>query len=59
MSVRTSVRRSNLIVATASAIIGFVAIALTLAQGGGTVGYVLGVVLLANGYARYRLAQRE
>lgn len=52
-------RRTNLIVATASAIVGSVAIALTLAQGGGTVGFVLGVVLLANGYARYRLAQRE
>ncbi|MEE8422152.1 MAG: hypothetical protein V3S31_05175 [Dehalococcoidia bacterium] len=52
-------QRSNLIVASASAIVGLVAIALTFAQGGGTVGYVLGVVLLVNGYVRYRLGQRD
>lgn len=57
--VRTSVQRSNLILAAASAIVGLLAIAVTLAQGGGTVGFVLGVVLLANGYVRYRLGQRR
>lgn len=57
--VRTSVQRSNLIVAWASGIVGLVAIALTFAQGGGTVGYVLGVVLVVNGLVRYRLGQRD
>lgn len=52
-------QRTNLIIAAASAAVGLLAILLTLAQGGGTVGFVLGFVLLVNGLVRYRLAQRE
>ena len=57
--VELSVQRTNLTIAIASAGVGLLAILLTLAQGGGTVGFVLGFVLLVNGIVRYRLAQRE
>ncbi len=56
---RTSVRRTNLTLAIASASIGLLAFVLTLFQGGGMVGYVLAVVLLTNGYVRYRMVERE
>ena len=52
-------RRSNLVIAAASTGVGLLAIAMTLAQGGGVVGFVLGAVLLANGFVRYRIAQRR
>ncbi|HJM75656.1 MAG TPA: hypothetical protein QGI71_07335 [Dehalococcoidia bacterium] len=52
-------RRTNLTIAIGSASVGLLAILLTLAQGGGTVGFLLGFVLLVNGLVRYRLAQRE
>ncbi len=57
--VGVSVRRTNLTIAIGSASVGLLAILLTLAQGGGTVGFLLGFVLLVNGLVRYRLAQRE
>ena len=56
---RTAVRRSNLVIAAASATVGLLALALTLAAGGGAVGYALGAVLLVNAFARYRIAQRR
>ena len=53
-------RRSNLVLATASAAVGLLAIAMTLAAGGlFAVGTVLGVILLANAFARYLIAQRQ
>lgn len=52
-------QRLNLMAATASAALGLLAILLTLSRGGGTVGFVLGFVLLLNGLVRYRMAQRE
>ena len=52
-------RRSNLVIAAASAAVGALALALTLAAGGGAVGFVLGTILLVNALVRYRLAQRE
>ncbi len=56
---RTSVRRTNLTFAIASASIGLLAFVLTLFQGGGMVGYVLAEELLTNGYVRYRMVERE
>jgi hypothetical protein len=53
------VRRTNFTIAIASAGVGLLALLMTVAQGGGTVGYVLGSVLLVNGLVRSRLAQRE
>ena len=55
----TPVRRTNFTIAIASAGVGLLALLMTVAQGGGTVGYVLGSVLLVNGLVRSRLAQRE
>lgn len=52
-------QRTNLIIALVSGAVGLLAILLTLAQGGGTVGFALGFVLLVNGIVRYRIAQRE
>ncbi len=52
-------RRSNLVIAVASATVGGLALALTVAAGGGAVGYVLGTVLLVNALVRYRIAHRE
>jgi hypothetical protein len=52
-------RRSNLVLAVASAVVGGFALALTVAAGGGAVGYVLGAILLLNAVVRYRIAQRE
>ncbi len=56
---RTAMRRPNLVIAMASAAVGLLALALTFAAGGGTVGYVLGMVLLANAFVRYCMAQRR
>ncbi len=53
-------RRSNLVIATASAAVGLLAIAMTLAAGElFAVGTVLGIVLLANAFVRYLIAQRQ
>lgn len=52
-------RRTNMIIAIASSAVGLLAVLLTLAQGGGAVGFILGFVLLVNGLVRYRIAQRE
>jgi hypothetical protein len=53
-------RRSNFVIATASAAVGLLAIAMTLAAGElFAVGTVLGIVLLANALVRYLIAQRQ
>ena len=52
-------RRSNLMVAGASAAAGALALLVTAGSGGNSLGYVLGGVLLANAFVRYQLAQRR
>ena len=52
-------RRSNLMASGASAVAGALAVLVTVSTGGGAMGYLLGVVLLANAFVRYQLAQRE
>lgn len=52
-------RRSNLIVAGASAAAGALFLLVTAGTGGNTMGYILGGVLLANAFVRYQLAQRR
>ena len=53
-------RRSNFVIAMASAAVGSLAIAMTLAAGElFAVGTVLGIVLLANALVRYLIAQRQ
>lgn len=53
-------RRSNLIFAAASAVLGVIALAITFAAGEVfAVGTLLGVVLLVNALIRYSIAQRE
>lgn len=58
--VGAAVRRTNLVIAAASATVGVLALAITLAAGEVfALGTALGVVLLVNALVRYRLAQRR
>lgn len=53
-------RRANLVLAGASAVVGLLALAFTLASGEVfALGTVLGVVLLVNAAVRYMMAQRQ
>lgn len=52
-------RRANLAIAGASSAAGVLALFITAATDGGSLGYVLGAVLLANSFVRYQLAQRR
>lgn len=52
-------RRAHLLLAGASAAAGALSLLVTTATGGGTLGYLLGGLLLANAAVRYQLAQRR
>ncbi|MEZ4501856.1 MAG: hypothetical protein R3C39_04485 [Dehalococcoidia bacterium] len=51
-------QRANLMIAGASAAAGALALLLTATAGAGALVFVLGVLLLANAFVRYQLAQR-
>jgi hypothetical protein len=51
-------QRANLVIAGASAAAGALALVVTAASGGGVLGFILGLLLLANAFVRYQLAQR-
>ena len=52
-------RQSNLMAAGASAAAGALAVLVTAGSGGSAMGYLLGVVLLANAFVRYQLARQS
>lgn len=52
-------RRTNLIIASASASAGALALFVTATTGGEFLGLLLGTLLLSNAVVRYQLAQRR
>ena len=52
-------QRANLVIAGASAAAGALAVLMGAAAGGGALVLVLGLLLLANAFVRYQLAQRD
>lgn len=52
-------RRSNLMIAGASAAAGALSLLVAVVGDGGEIGYILAAALIANSFVRYQLAQRQ
>ena len=52
-------RQASMVMALFTGVAGAGALVVTAANGGGTLGFLIGAVLLAYAFVRYRLAQRR